>query len=477
MDDREKILRIKKIDEILKDRAKFDALSRYNCGDKVHEKQLAFHRCQKRNRWVFGGNRSGKTECGAVETVWLARGIHPYRQNKKDVVGWVVSVSYEVQREVAQSKILHYLRPDWIESVVMHTGSRGNPSTGVIDTIVVRNVFGGLSKIGFKSADQGREKFQGASLDFVWFDEEPPQDIYEECRMRVLDRKGDVFGTMTPLKGLTWVYDEIYLNRHGDKEVYYIQMEWADNPFLDAEEIASITAGLSEEALESRRYGRFRANSGLVYPEFDESVHVIDGFDVPLDWQDTISIDPGLRNPLSAHFYCVDYDGNIYVVAEHYAADKDVDYHAACIKRIADELNWHRNSAGKLTALIDSAAGQRTLAGLKSVSELFNERGFSVNPKVNKELFSGISRVRSYFCERPPRIFIFRSCVNLIRELKSYRWGNEDAPIKRDDHSLDELRYYIMSRPTPPAPKAKPSVVETSYRKLYRLNKKGGSYA
>ena len=44
----------------------------YNRGGAVHKKQLAFHKCLKRNRWVFGGNRSGKTECGAVEAVYMA---------------------------------------------------------------------------------------------------------------------------------------------------------------------------------------------------------------------------------------------------------------------------------------------------------------------------------------------------------------------------------------------------------------------
>ena len=102
--------------------------------------------------------------------------------------------------------------------------------------------------------------------------------------MRVLDKKGDLFGTMTPLKGLTWVYDTIYLNRYNDKEVFYIRMEWADNPFLDKEEVENISKGMSEEMLESRRFGLFKANSGLVYPEFDESIHVIDPFDVPKDW-------------------------------------------------------------------------------------------------------------------------------------------------------------------------------------------------
>lgn len=55
-------------------------LAGYNALDKVHKKQMEFHMCLKRNRWVFGGNRTGKTECGAVEAVWFARGIHPYRK-------------------------------------------------------------------------------------------------------------------------------------------------------------------------------------------------------------------------------------------------------------------------------------------------------------------------------------------------------------------------------------------------------------
>ena len=184
MDRRECVEKILKI-EREQARRRQNPLACYNTGGKKHKKQIAFHKCKKRNRWVFGGNRSGKTECGAVECVWMARGVHPYRQNRKDVFGWVVSLSQQVQRDVAQKKILHYLPPEWIEDIVMLSGKKGSPA-GVVDQIRVRNVFGGISVIGFKSCDQGREKFQGASLDFVWFDEEPPKDIYDECRMRVL---------------------------------------------------------------------------------------------------------------------------------------------------------------------------------------------------------------------------------------------------------------------------------------------------
>lgn len=446
---KELILEIKAVEEELLSRMCLEKLSNYNSGKIVHKKQLAFHKCFKRNRWVFGGNRSGKTECGAVETVWLARGIHPYRKNIPNISCWVVSVSSQVQRDVAQAKILSYLNKNWLVDVVMKSGRKDSLESGIIDHIIIKNVFGGFSKIGFKSCDQGREKFQGASLDFVWFDEEPPYDIYQECKMRVFDKCGDIFGTMTPLKGLTWVYDEIYINEKNDSEVWHEHMEWADNPFLNSKEIEMLTSSLSAEELDARRYGKFVLNGGQVYSEFDENIHVIEPFNVPIDWYDNISIDPGLSNPLSAHFYAVDYDNNVYVIAEHYEAKKSVEHHANCIKNICKRLNWHAQYNGMYCALIDSAASQRTLASEKNVCELFYDNGILVNPKVNKDLFSGISRVKSYLknAKGETKLFIFKNCTNLIREIKGYFWSNGDNPVKKDDHALDELRYFIMSKP------------------------------
>ena len=270
--------------------------------------------------------------------------------------------------------------------------------------------------------------------------------------MRVFDKCGDVFGTMTPLKGLTWVYDEIELNEKNDPQVWCEYMEWSDNPYLDKEEIKAMTSSVSEQDQLSRRYGKFTVGEGLVYPEFDQSVHVIDPFDVPKEWQTNISIDPGLTNPTSCHFYAVDFDGNIYVVAEHFEAGQNVDHHVKKIFEIADEIGWKRDAKGRLSALIDSAANQRTLASQKSVAELFCEKGILVNTNVNKDLYSGIQRIKSLFEQRPPKIYIFKNCVNLIRELKSYWWGDNDRPKKTDDHALDELRYFVMTQPRPTKP-------------------------
>ena len=202
---------------------------------------------------------------------------------------------------------------------------------------------------------------------------------------------------------------------------------------------------------------------------------MIEPFAVPKEWQDNISIDPGLNNPLSAHWYAVDFDDNVYVVYEHFKAGRDVDYHASEIKRICDLLGWKRDGKGRVTALIDSAAKQRTLSGAKSVCELFYERGILVNPNVEKDLFSGISRVKSYLNRRNglPNLYVFSNCTHLIGELKSYYWGSGDTPKKVDDHALDEMRYYLMSRPTKSPPEREKSAVEKDKERRIRGLRRG----
>lgn len=437
---------LKKINEKIFRSPQLFKLAGYNL-IKVHKKQMEFHKCKKRNRWVFGGNRTGKTECGAVEAVWFARGIHPFRKINGATKGWVVSLTQEVQRDVAQEKLLSYIPKSWIEKTVMRRGSEDSPENGVIDFILIKNVFGTVSQIGFKSCDQGRQRFQGTSQDWIWFDEEPPKDIYDECRMRVLDTCGEIWGTMTPLMGLTWVHDEIYMNQNSDPECWYTVMSWSDNPFLNEKETEMLRKTLPESERESREHGRFMSKCGLVYGEFDENYHVIDPFDVPKEWYDTLSIDPGLVNPLSCHWYARDGDGNVYVLAEHYFSGKDARWHCGEILKKCSELQWKKGISGKVEALMDSAALQHTLASDRSVAQLFFDMGICVNTRVNKNLWTGIQKVKQYLTKRSdmPRIFIFRNCTEMIREIKGYRYGNSESPIKRDDHAMDELRYYISS--------------------------------
>ena len=94
----------------------------------------------------------------------------------------------------------------------------------------------------------------------------------------------------------------------------------------------------------------------------------------------------------------------------------------------------------------------------------------------SRGLFAGISRVKQYLRdgEGRPRLFIFRNCVNLIREFKGYWWGRDDRPEKSDDHALDELRYYIMSKPRVPKREETVSEIEAHRRRLEKRARRRG---
>jgi phage terminase large subunit-like protein len=72
-----------------------------------------------------------------------------------------------------------------------------------LDSVIVKHVSGGNSTLGFKSYDQGRTKWQGETLDFVWFDEEPNLDVYIEGLTRTNATGGMVYLTFTPLRGVS----------------------------------------------------------------------------------------------------------------------------------------------------------------------------------------------------------------------------------------------------------------------------------
>jgi hypothetical protein len=99
-----------------------------------------------------------------------------------------------------------------------------------------------------------------------------------------------------------------------------------------------------------------------------------------------------------------------------------------------------------------------------------------VNTHVNKDVFAGICRVKEYLRRGngTGNLYIFDGCKNMIEEFMGYSWSDGDNPIKKDDHCMDELRYYIMSKPKP-AEKEEvvPPVAKDKMRRIRRL-KRGG---
>ena len=155
-----------------------------------------FHACQSPYRLLVGGNRSGKTYSGSAEAAYFALCQHPYKPDLQPNEGWVVSETYKVQEEASQKLIMEKLPPNQISKIVLLKG-------GVYESIHVDVVKNGkkigTSKIGFKSSDSGPRNFAGAAKRWIWFDEEPPIEIYKECIARIAAGMPlDIFFTMTP---------------------------------------------------------------------------------------------------------------------------------------------------------------------------------------------------------------------------------------------------------------------------------------
>src|SRR5690349_2624838 len=118
--------------------------------------------------------------------------------------------------------------------------------------------------------EQDREKFAGTSRHWIWFDEEPPKDIYDECKLRILDTEGCIYLTMTPVDGMTWTFDEIHLKglTGEDPNIFVVIIDTEENPYLSKEAISNVLDGLDDDERRARKEGRYVQLGGLVYKMF-----------------------------------------------------------------------------------------------------------------------------------------------------------------------------------------------------------------
>lgn len=162
----------------------------------------------------MAGNQVGKTLAGAAEAAIHLTGRYPQdwrgRRFSGPVRAWAGSKTAEVMRDGVQRLLIGEPkdRSLWGTGFVPGDAIVGEPTlrrgvADALDGVTVKHASGGNSILGFKSYDQGREKWQGETLDFVWFDEEPPQDIYMEGLTRTNATNGMVYLTFTPLLGMS----------------------------------------------------------------------------------------------------------------------------------------------------------------------------------------------------------------------------------------------------------------------------------
>ncbi|MEK6650409.1 MAG: hypothetical protein AABY75_05495 [Bacteroidota bacterium] len=380
---------------------------------------------------------------GAAETVMVALGVHPVRSAKMPVPnhGWVVSEDYRVSSTVAEPLVRQLLPAGVIKKEDA-------------DLRILYLLNG--SSIGFKSCDSGPEKFAGASRNWIWFDEEPDEAVYRECLARTIDCKGDMWITMTPLKGRSsWTFEKIYERWQngeyglvgGVPELDVMEVTIFDNPYIDKDEIERARKQLPKHEIESRIYGRYATAEGLVFPEFSPIVHVQKHALLPkpqASWIWRIGMDHGAGHGHTAAYWGGLREDSVLQVCGEYYNEKGVGafVHAAGVRQLVTP-GWPMP-----TIFLDRTA--------KQVQIELACTGLSVT-EANNDVQQGFARIREYMAEDDSGLVglvISDRCPRLIRDLQRYHWvgataksEDKDRPRKKSDHSVDAFRYLCQSMP------------------------------
>lgn len=228
------------------------------------EPQRAFHVADAVGRLLVGGNRSGKTTAGAVETLWWLLGAHPFvRTPPPPVYGRCVAP------DLPGSMDEPHVQRDKIREWAPARQLRGGTWSRAYSVIGHTLHFANGSRLEFKSSGQDLDQHAGAGLAFVWLDEECPRSIWVENLARLSE--GTVPGrwwlTMTPVQGLVWIEQEIYraaIEGHAPYAVVEADIE-SNRANLPPGFIETIEASLREEDKVVRLRGRWGVRQGLVY--------------------------------------------------------------------------------------------------------------------------------------------------------------------------------------------------------------------
>jgi phage terminase large subunit-like protein len=394
----------------------------------------------KPQRLLMAANRVGKTFCGAVEMAYHLTGRYPDwwtgRRFTRAIQAWAGSNTAETTRDGAQKTLF---------------GDPGNPAElgtgtvprkyigytpkrhgvdGALAFVLVKHVSGQWSKIQFKSYDQGREKWQVAGVDAIWFDEEPPDDIYGEGITRTLDLQGLTILTFTPLKGMSDVVRR-YIDpnsKAGGQAV--VNATWTDAPHLDAKTQGELLESIPLYQREARSKGIPALGSGKIYPVAEE-VFLIKPIEIPQHWPRLFALDVGWRRTAviwGAHDRETD---TIYLYSEHYRGEAEVPIHASAI----------RGRGAWIPGVIDPAANGRSVADGEAVIDLYKGEGLDLKSAINT-VEAGIFEVWKRLSTG--RLKVFSSLANWLNEFRLYHRDEKGRVAKKDDHLMDASRYLVM---------------------------------
>ena len=247
-----------------------------------------------------GGNRSGKSSCGAF---WLSchhTRTYPscachhewFRGRRYDgpVKSVIASTEFPIIERVIEPKLMSLLPKDWIDHL------KRTPQ-GYLRRITGKD--GGTIDILSNEMDQ--LAFEGADWDLAWVDEPTQQAKWTAILRGLLDRQGLAFLSFTPIVE-PWM-KEVIIDHADGKEIEVIEADTYENtetihgePILSKDAIRQFEQAIPEEERATRLHGQFFHLRGLVYKEFLSGIHSRD-FDYRYPDPVICVLDPHTRKP------------------------------------------------------------------------------------------------------------------------------------------------------------------------------------
>lgn len=287
-------------------------------------------------------------------------------------------------------------------------------------------IFGGKDESSY-------ELVQGVTLTGVLFDEVAlmPQSFVDQAVARTLSEQGARhWFNCNPESSEHWFYKEWICNTR-QKKAIHLHFTMQDNPILSPKQIADAEALYNGVFYDRYIRGLWCVAEGLIYPQFRKEQHVR-RLDHPQgEWY--ISVDYGTLNAFSAGLWC--YDGHTaYRAAEWYYSGREQ-------KRQLTNTQYLR----KIQQLAEGHDIEAVIVDPSAASFIAELRyaGFTVR-KAKNDVVDGIRRVSAALQQN--KLIFSPDCKDCIREFSLYRWdekSSEDKPIKKNDHAMDDVRYFV----------------------------------
>tara|TARA_B100000214_G_scaffold318772_1_gene253187 strand:- start:258 stop:1946 length:1689 start_codon:yes stop_codon:yes gene_type:complete len=323
---------------------------------------------------------------------------------------------------------------------------------------------GAKVEFGFLERDADVYRYQGQAYSWIGFDEitHLPTEFswnYLASRLRTTDSSITPYMRCTANPGgigAHWVKKR-YVTPYAPNESFrgedgltrkFIPARLMDNPYLAQDgRYEQMLKALPPTQRKQLLEGDWDVAEGAAFTEFDRNLHIVEPFEIPIHWERIKGIDYGYASESACVWGALDpSDGTLIIYRELYRKGMLATELATTLMQMEayDPLS--------VPGVLDTACWSRTGMTGPTVGETLVKAGHKLR-RADKNRVAGKVQIHEYLKTQPsgrPRLQIFNSCPNLIRELQSIpldKNNPEDVDTHASDHAYDALRYLIMSRP------------------------------